>query len=216
MIDFFKKLNTIKSRRLLESGSRPKASGLNKGMTYVELIVVLSIFATLSSVAIFNYGDFQARIDIKNLAGDIGLKIVEAQKAALSGLLPLAGAPSTTWKPSYGIFFNLDNGNNFFIYFNDLNNDTAYDRAGCPGIECLNRTVITKDNFIEKIESFVGSTPTLISILSISFTRPDSKATFNLNGTPLTGVDYVKITLKSPKGATASIQIFPSGRIQIN
>ncbi|WP_146755300.1 type II secretion system protein, partial [Shigella flexneri] len=59
-----------------------------RGMTYVELIVVLSIFATISSVVIFNYGAFQDRIDIKNLSSDIGLKIVEAQKSSLSGQLP--------------------------------------------------------------------------------------------------------------------------------
>ena len=47
-------------------------------MTYIELIVVLSIFAVMSSVVIFNYGLFQARIDIKNLASDIALKFVEA------------------------------------------------------------------------------------------------------------------------------------------
>ena len=47
----------------------------NRGMTYVELIVVLSIFAVLSSVAIFNYGSFQDKVDIKNLGSDIALKI---------------------------------------------------------------------------------------------------------------------------------------------
>ncbi|KKQ07855.1 MAG: hypothetical protein US18_C0006G0001, partial [Parcubacteria group bacterium GW2011_GWB1_36_5] len=51
----------------------------NRGMTYVELIVVLSIFAVMSSIVLFNYGEFQAKVDIKNLASDIALKIVEAQ-----------------------------------------------------------------------------------------------------------------------------------------
>lgn len=208
MIIFFKKLNINKLKA--------KSYKLNRGMTYVELIVVLSIFATLSSVAIFNYGDFQSRVDIRNLGADIALKIVEAQKAALNGLLPLTGAPSSVWKPSYGIFFNLDNNNNNFIYFTDLDNNKAYSRDGCPSTECINLTTITKGNIIDKIESYIGSTPTEIRILSITFTRPDSSATFNLNGVPLTGVDYVKISLKSPKGATVSIQIFPSGRIQFN
>ena len=43
----------------------------NAGMTYVELIVVLSIFAVLSSVAVFNYSEFQTKVDIKNLANDL-------------------------------------------------------------------------------------------------------------------------------------------------
>lgn len=187
----------------------------NKGMTYVELIVVLSIFAVLTSVVMFNYRDFQARVETKNLASDIALKIVEAQKSSVNGLLPLSGAPFSEWKPSYGIFFNLA-FNSRFIYFNDLNSDGAYDEVECPGTECINLTTITKGNFIEKIESYIGSTPTTISTLSISFIRPDSTAIFNSNGSPLTGADYVKITVKSPRGDTAAIKVYPSGRIQVN
>ena len=52
----------------------------NRGMSYVELIVVLSIFAVLSSVILYNYGEFQAKVDIKNLASDIALQIVQSQK----------------------------------------------------------------------------------------------------------------------------------------
>ena len=64
-----------------------KIGNYNRGMTYVELIVVLSIFSIMTSVVLFNYGAFQAKVDIKNLASDIALKIVEAQKSALSGKL---------------------------------------------------------------------------------------------------------------------------------
>ena len=69
-----------------------------KGMTYVELIVVLSIFSAMTSVVLFNYGEFQAKVDIKNLASDIALKIVEAQKSSLSGKLPESFP--VNWKPS--------------------------------------------------------------------------------------------------------------------
>lgn len=196
-------------------------------MTYVELIVVLSIFSLLSSVAIFNYGDFQANVDIRNLGSDIALKIVEAQKSSLNGLLPASGAPFPGWKPSYGVSFysgaaplnfgGADNKN--FIYFIDLNNNDVYDRLpnGCGGTECLNKISITKNNTISKIETF-GSSCTAIDQLSITFKRPDSGAFMTTYNTPLpcTTVDYVKITVKSPKGNTTSIKVYPSGRIQIN
>ena len=42
-------------------------------MTYVELVVVLGIFAVMSNVVIFNYGGFQAKVDIKNLSKHITL-----------------------------------------------------------------------------------------------------------------------------------------------
>ena len=100
----------------------------SRGMTYVELIVVLSIFGIMSTVAIYNYGAFQAKVDVKNTASDIALKIVEAQKSAMSGNLP-SDSPSG-WKSSYGVYFDPstdeDLTDNIFlnkklIYFKDLN-----------------------------------------------------------------------------------------------
>lgn len=101
----------------------------NKGMSYIELIVVLSIFSVLSSVVIYNYGAFQSQVDIKSLSSDVALKIVEAQKSSLSGKLPTA-TPSDpqSWKPSYGVYFNVKNvkpkdplsDNKSFTYFVDL------------------------------------------------------------------------------------------------
>src|SRR3989338_9773919 len=115
MIFIFKKLKII-SYKL-------KASKLNRGMTYVELIVVLMIFATISSIVLFNYQEFQTKVDIKNLASDIALKIVEAQKSAISGKLSAQGdfAP----KPAYGIYFNLSPSTNF-VYFADFDNNKIY------------------------------------------------------------------------------------------
>jgi prepilin-type N-terminal cleavage/methylation domain-containing protein len=181
----------------------------NRGMTYVEIIVVLAIFSVMTAVVIFNYGGFQAKVDIKNLASDIALKIVEAQKSALSGLLPPTGVPYSTWKPSYGVYFNLSTPKQF-IYFADLNNNKIYDETA------LNTIDITRGNYISRIDSYVGSSPTLITNpLAITFKRPDSSAIFYSNGV-LTGFDYIQITIASPKSSTGIIKVYPSGRIQVN
>ncbi len=191
-----------------------KFNKLNRGMTYVELIVVLSIFAVMSSIVIFSYGDFQAKVDIKNLASDIALKIVEAQKSALSGKLPVS--PPANWKPSYGVYFNTSTSTlqKQFIYFADLDNDKIHNQTALDTIS------ITKGNYIEKIETCISSTCNLINptFLSITFKRPDSRAVFSsLSNIELSAnFNYVQITIKSPKTASAKIKIFPSGRIQVN
>jgi len=208
MINFFKnlKFNKLKAKNYK----------LNAGMSYVELVVVLSIFSVLSSVVIFNYGDFQAKVDIKNLASDIALKIVEAQKSSLSGLLPTQIPTVSPWKPSYGVYFDLTDNKNF-IYFTDLNNNNFFNDSNCNG-ECLNYITITKNNYISKIEKFTGSSPSLVTDpLAITFKRPDSSAVFSdLSGTSLKGFDYMQITITSPKGVTAIIKVYPSGRVQVN
>lgn len=183
---------------------------LNKGMTYVELIVVLSIFAVMSAIAMYNYGEFQAKVDIKNLASDIALKIVEAQNSALSGKL---STQSFLPKPSYGVYFNTANpggDNKSFFYFADFDNGNDYD----GGAEKLDTISIKKGNYIDKIEIFGTNCPNNpIPALTIVFRRPDSKAIISPE---CTSIFYVEIKIKSPKKATSIIRIYPSGRVQVN
>ncbi|MFZ3011460.1 MAG: type II secretion system protein [Minisyncoccia bacterium] len=203
MIYFFKKL---------------KISKLNRGMSYVELIVVLSIFSVLSSVAIYNYGDFQAKVDIKNLASDVALKIVEAQKSSLSGLLPTKVFPAG-WNPSYGVYFDLATDDKGFIYFVDLNNSGTFNDTNCTG-ECISKIALTKGNYISSISIFYKGNPTPVSLnnLTVAFSRPDSGALIRDNGGVINQalLDYARITVSLSKGTTSAIKVYPSGRIQIN
>lgn len=213
-------------------------------MTYVELIVVLSIFSVMTSVVLFNYGEFQAKVDIKNLASDIALKIVEAQKASLSGLLPPFSEQAqidTTWKPSYGVYFStVDDGNvdnKSFIYFVDLLSPDGsggniqnglFDASSCPGSgECLEKVTILKNDSITGIKTCNGSGSTSVcnsiaNPLIITFKRPNSGAIFRdsttMIGPSLTGFEYMQITVasQSSPSTTANINIYPSGRIQVN
>ncbi len=181
------------------------------GMSYVELIVVMSIFSVISGVAIYNYGAFQGKVDIKSLAHDIALKIVEAQKSSVAGKLPVS--VSANWKPSYGVYFDIT-APKTFIYFADLNNDKIYNE---PALDTI---AITKGNYISYIASYSSSTQKLSPIMTplfVSFQRPDSSAIFtSSNGVPLSGFDYIEIRIQSPQSLTATIKIFPSGRIQVN
>jgi prepilin-type N-terminal cleavage/methylation domain-containing protein len=190
---------------------------INSGMSYIELIVVLSIFSVMSSVVMFNYGDFQARIDIKNLASDIALKIVEAQKSSLSGLLPIQIPTISPWKPSYGIYFDLVSSNKGFIYFTDLNNNTFYEGLDCSE-ECINIIEITKNNSISSLDVFYQNDPTPLSLsdLTITFARPNSEPIIKSSTTFTSTISYVQITILSPKGATSAIKLYSSGRVQIN
>ena len=195
-------------------------------MTYVELIVVLSIFAVTTSIALFNHRLFQERIDLKNLANDIALKVVEAQKAALSGKLPPSGGYGASWKPSYGIYFNLlsPGDDHTFIYFTDLNQSGDYtDPSFCPipgdGGECLDKINITNDNRVTEMKVYYqdgGITPTTTSDLSINFTRPNGGAVLRSSAGFSSAPSFVEITIVSPQGATAELKIYTSGRIEIS
>ncbi|OGI85721.1 hypothetical protein A3A05_03150 [Candidatus Nomurabacteria bacterium RIFCSPLOWO2_01_FULL_41_12] len=199
----------------------------NKGMSYVELIVVLSIFSVMTSVVLFNYGEFQAKVDIKNLASDVALKIVEAQKSSLSGKFPPAAqqaliASPLTWKPSYGLFINQASDDKSFFYFTDVDQNNDFNDSTCAGSgECLEKIVITKGNSISSLNVFYQDdiTPYNLNDLTITFTRPNSGAVIKSSQIvpPLPApISYVQITIASPQAVSALIKIYPSGRIQVN
>lgn len=182
------------------------------GMTYVELIVVLSIFSVMSSVILFNYNKFQETINIRVLTNDIALKIVEAQKYSIAGAWDINAG--INWKPSYGIYLDISNNKNI-IYFADLNNNIYYEDLGCTG-ECLNQSTITNGNYISEIGVVGEGCPSTLNNLNIVFRRPDSIAFFTSNPVLSCNIFYVQLTVSSPNLVTAGIKIYPSGRIQIN
>ena len=191
---------------------KAKSYKLNKGMTYVELIVVLSIFSTMTSIVLFNYNKFEAKVDIKILANDIASKIVETQKYSTSGKWNPDALAS--WKPSYGLHFNLSDNKNF-IYFADLNNNSFYEDPDCTG-ECLDQIIITKENSISGLEIFGTGCPASVDNLNVVFKRPDSSAIITSNPALACSISYVQISISSPELINSTIKVYPSGRIQIN
>ena len=183
----------------------------NQGMTYVELIVVLGIFVVMSSVAIFNYGSFQSKVDMRNLANDVALKIVEAQKAALSGKLPSV-AYDADWNPSYGVYFDRLSSSTNFTYFTDVNSDATLN-APYEALEVIN---ITKGNRISKIDAYYAAgTNVDLHNVTLTFVRPNSEANITSTDPLVLPIAYIQITVLSPKGNTSIIKIYPSGRIEI-
>lgn len=213
----------------------------NTGMTYVELIVVLSIFSVVSAVSIFNYQTFQDKVDIKNLSNDIALKVVEAQKFSVSGKLPvLPPASPDIWKPSYGLYFDLapdlannppNTGNKVFYHFVDLDQNKNFDygtyNCSQPQTnECLEKVSITKGNYIQEIKVFYqdsnGVPDEVLNNVAIIFTRPNSGAYITSTNPVIDNLNRsvdrieIKVSSSSSSPATSLIKVYTSGRIQIN
>lgn len=192
----------------------------NRGMTYIELIIVLSIFSVISGIVIFSYQEFQAKVDIKNLTNEIALKLVEAQKSSIAGKLALVAPTVVPWKPSYGVYFDVTAPNGF-IYFADLDNSGDCNTPGCLPAFYLNQEVaevstITRNSSINSIEVSGAGCPATVQNLTVVFKRPNSSPIISFNP-PITCVlDFVSIGVSSVNGKTAKIKVFPSGRIQIN
>lgn len=206
------------------------ANKRKKGFTYIEALVVISIFFILTAITMADYRSFQAKIDIRNLSSDIGLTITEAQRSALSGkFAPADYTPIANWKPAHGVYFKIETlGENQkrFIYFVDLDNDNICD--GCssfpanPGVgnEVVRIIDITKGNYILGTNGLaVGSNEAgyscgSVNELTIVYTRPDSRPIIKADE-PCGGESAGKggIFIASPSGASSSIVVERTGRI---
>ncbi len=111
---------------------------LSKGMTFLELIVVMGIFTAISATVLFNYRDFSDGVQLQNLGQEIALQGKRAQTLASQGRSPLTlfsnsqtqhsiDAPSflpSDFVASYGIAFRPEeNPRAFLFYFNSFDPD---------------------------------------------------------------------------------------------
>ncbi len=101
-------------------------------MTFVELVVVIGIFAAISGTVLFNYRDFSDGVKLQNLSQEIALLTKRAQTLSSQGRTPtLSDAQITSglehvpldWVSSYGVAFSLpENPKSFDFYFNSYEN----------------------------------------------------------------------------------------------
>ncbi len=66
------------------SHKKQKKNIQEKGFSLVEFVVVISIFAIMTSVSMFNYGEQRITIESNNLAQDVALTIRQAQVYGIS------------------------------------------------------------------------------------------------------------------------------------
>jgi prepilin-type N-terminal cleavage/methylation domain-containing protein len=103
---------------------RPSLVKYNKGMTLVELLVVLSIFAIISMTVAFNYGNYKSTTSTNVLAQNVALSIREAQGYAMG--VKSAYVDGSNIFPGYGVHFNpsasglISGSSKSFILFADI------------------------------------------------------------------------------------------------
>lgn len=150
-----------------------------RGVTFIELVIVISIFSIIAGTLLLNFSRFGRNITLQNLAQDIALQINEAQKNAISGrtndLLATCDRLTSDCSPRYGVYFtalavgttpNLQSyagpnggpGRTIFTFFDfiggEFNNVLDYGWNPCgTGVntECLDNISLGQGNYISAI-----------------------------------------------------------------
>lgn len=173
--------------------NKDKKNKFCRGLTLIELMVVLSIFGIISSITIFNYSKFNSSASILNLADDIALSVRKAQGYAI-GVHGIGG----TFNDGYGVHFTANNSsstlvsgsNQSFVIFSDMgltpNGKYDYSEADpqCSvspsiGNECMEVLNILSADEISEIYYNNRTAPIPKNgIIDVIFRRPNPEPTF--------------------------------------
>lgn len=202
----------------------------NSGFTLIEMVVVMAIFSILTSVVVFNYGDFNNNIISTNLTYEIALTVREAQVYALG----VRGAESD-FNTRYGAYFNIDptngNGKNFML-FADINEDgkCEIDGALCSISNCIASGPLGDDSCrelssltrgVEIVDLCVANGVPIsedgvctqgVNSLSVTFERPNPDALVYSGGTEYSDA---AIIIEAPNSSRRAVLVRSTGQISV-
>lgn len=196
----------------------------NKGMTFLEMVVILSIFGTISGIVLFDYREFGSNVEMQNITNDIALRVVEAQRSAISGRLG-GETSSIDYRPTYGVRFEYGAPypDGRFIYYIDRISSRNFffdpPTAGCPGGECISESLFKEGYGIARI-CFDRGTVCSFNKADVLFARPYPNAIIRVNpetGDDLAVTEYddIQIEIKSPFDLTKTIIVWSTGQVEI-
>ena len=186
----------------------------SKGFTLLELLVVVGVIVTLSTVALSGYRTGEDKFALQRSAVKLAQDLRRAETMAMTG----ESAPSTFGGifPSGGYGFYFANGASSYVLFSDCNNNAEYESSG-SAISC---TASTGANpFPETMETIPLETGAVISNISpatsfsVTFYPPDP--TIKITGADSQSYNQAVITL-SLYGKTKTVTINNVGLIDIN
>ena len=201
---------------------------LQAGLSIVEVIVVVAIFAVVASVLFFNFSDFNTNVSIRNLSQEVALMVRKSQVYA-TGVHSLDGtvASSSTF-PAYGISFSakttstgfLANSKRFVLFADTVSggtNNKRYDSTGTCGTpaignECVEAFGITTGDRISSLCTEDGCSST--NIVNVVFRRPSPDAIICIDtGGTCSPKSFLKIVIRSARGQERSVTVWNTGQI---
>lgn len=210
----------------------------NKGLTLVELLVVISIFLVITAVTVFEYGSFRSNVSLQNLTDDIAMAVRKAQSFAIGARAVKDEYDKTNFDNSFGIHFSISStedalvgSNKSFLMFSvppestKKYNYSGSANCGDPSNDCVELFRINTADYIKEIivdDVIKDSSNTPEASLDVVFTRPDPRAYFcyradqNIS-TPCESASNIKIKISNgeigEKEKTRIISIQNTGQI---
>lgn len=191
--------------------------GGSAGFTLIELMVTISVFVILSTMALVNFRTVDNSIVLQNVAHQVALI---TRKAQISGISVQGfGSGASEVFPSYGVHFDTLNTTSFVLFSDTSLANKLFDGT-CPKVfptdECVQRYTLAKGYTIQQLcgnQKTGGPLATCaLTSLDISFTRPNPDALIIGSGV---GFSDGEIVIQSKAGVTKTIVVWRTGQISI-
>jgi prepilin-type N-terminal cleavage/methylation domain-containing protein len=185
---------------------------IKKGFTLIELMIVVSIIAVVSTLTIFNSSSLNSAVLLSNTAYEIGLIVRDAQISGLGAKLSLTGTVATT--SNQGVYFDIFQPNKIILFadLDKLNTYTVGEESQIYQIED------SRAGKIISICKIVNDSCQNITGLNIIFKRPNPEAYFYISeGGSFAGYQgTVAINIGFTDGQCRSVIVYKTGAIQID
>lgn len=178
------------------------------GFTVVELLVVMSILLTVSSIVLMRHNEFRANILLRSIAYEIALTIRQAQVYGL-GIKEFQGIadPIAAFEIGYGVHFD-EATPTMFILFADLDDDRRYVAANDTIVQLF---TLPGGNVVVDVCAGAGVNVGCIgrTILDIVYERPEPDAYISASQGTAT------IRIRSPYGKERIVSATITGQILV-
>lgn len=169
---------------------------VQSGFSLIEFVVIISIFAVMAGIGLFNFRGFQTDVSLTNLAHDIALTIKRAQSEGTSGLSD-PNNPQLTPIPR-GIAFTYDQSGSVFdrefIVYDETGQTTGYDQQSDLVLDTIR---IQSEDYILGIATDTN-TSGVNGSFSFDFKRPFPEVqSFYLNNLPLVNAVHAAIVVSN-------------------
>ncbi len=182
------------------------------GFSVLEMVIVLGIVTTISSLVLANYPAFKERLGVRRAAEDIASSIRQTQAY---GLGVKEFGPGSGIFPGYGIAFKRYYGVGVpatsYLLYADSNNNLRYDDGEAISERMIKGSAVVDDICANQKQAAPG--PCGINYFYVEYLRPQPSVSLQSSA----GVFYqdVEIKIKGPRGTMKTIVIWLSGQVSI-
>lgn len=206
---------------------------VSRGVTLIELVIVLAIIGVLSGLFVTSQTTFNKTILLTNTAYDVALTIRDAQTFGLGSRVSLKALELDSKTAGYGVHFMPDTAS--FELFADVTpvNSTSCHPApltgpGSPSAvpgDCVYQVEELVQSYLlgngmkiadNGICVFSSEWDCGLSSLDIVFARPNTKTFFSADGTYSNSLTRAQIIVTSPQGGQRYVCVQLSGEVYVS